>query len=611
MRFPICTLVSPGASGGALSLPTSVASTTRRLGSSTRRLVSRQRFQSLSVLSSNPTSYANPGRTRGNLVCGIPLQHQAKFRGAASFSSSARKENRDNGGSHHIRSYKSHYINGKWTPSSETRTIDVIDPSNGRVVATVPSGTMEDTLKAIEAAKQAKDGWGRETTPRERLDHIRLFLEAYRSDHRLDEIVDRLSVELGCTRAFANDVQAMNPAHHTQTLLDLLDPDESAGAPPAFAWEEAAGRSTVVREAVGVVGAITPWNYPLNQIALKVIPALVAGCTVVLKPSEVTPLVAYSFAEALEEAGLPDGVFNMVMGTGPECGRVLAEDPRVDVVSFTGSTNTGRVLAEAMSGTAKALRTELGGKSAAVLLDDADLPRVVPEFVKQLTRNTGQSCNALSRILVPREHQDEVLDIARRTMLGEVVGPSSTEGSTLGPLVSEVQYDRVRSYISRGISEGATLVTGGLERPKGTEDSAGYFVAPTLFGNVEGTMTIAQEEIFGPVLCVIPYDTEDEAIAVANGTPYGLNSAVASRDTKRALDVAARLDAGMVMVNKTSRDFEAPVGGYKHSGNAREWGLAGLDEYLITKTVNIPLEEYRAIVYDDKDKEEMSSVQCA
>lgn len=557
-------------------------------------------------------------------------EHTQNHRGFLSFSSSAsssasattdadgttESENEDTDGDNsyygrHIRSYDSHYINGKWTTSSENsglQTIDVIDPSRAKAIATVPRGSKEDTLRAIEAALRARLDWSHGTTLRERLDYARVFLERFRSEERIDEIVDRLSAELGCTKSFARNVQVMAPIFHTHTLLELLDNNNNNNNDnnndDAFAWEEAAGQSTVVKEPIGVVGAITPWNYPLNQIVLKVVPALIAGCTVVLKPSEVTPLVAYSFAEALDEAGLPDGVFNMVMGTGPECGQILAEHPGVDLVSFTGSTAAGQVLSGAASSSEriKALRMELGGKSAAVLLDDADFERTVPAFVKQLTSNTGQSCNALSRMLVPRESYGTVLEIASKVMQKEVIGCPTTAKNpeaTLGPLVSEAQYNRVRSYIERGVAEGATVVTGGLDRPVGTEDSPGYFVKPTLFGDVTGNMAIAQEEIFGPVLCVIPYDTEEEAIALANGTPYGLNSAVASRDTRRALRVASRLESGMVMVNTTNVDFKAPFGGYKQSGNAREWGLAGLEEFLITKTVNIPLKEYRDIVYGD------------
>eukprot|EP00531_Pseudo-nitzschia_arenysensis_P001966 CAMPEP_0116115236 /NCGR_PEP_ID=MMETSP0329-20121206/399_1 /TAXON_ID=697910 /ORGANISM="Pseudo-nitzschia arenysensis, Strain B593" /LENGTH=518 /DNA_ID=CAMNT_0003608655 /DNA_START=239 /DNA_END=1795 /DNA_ORIENTATION=- len=513
-------------------------------------------------------------------------------------------ENIDESGvnSKHIRSYDHHFIDGEWTsPCNAGDTIEVSDSNTGKPIATIPAGTEEDTLKAIEAAKNALPAWSKETTPKERWDYINAFLERFVAADRVEEIVERLAVELGCTKAFAKNVQHVAPHYHTKTILDLLDKNKGDSS---FEWEEAAGTCTIVKEPIGVVGAITPWNYPLHQIALKVIPALLAGCTVVLKPSEVTPLSAYSFAEAMDEAGLPKGVFNMIMGKGPCCGEVLARHPGVDLVSFTGSTRAGKILTKvaADSGTMKAVRTELGGKSASVLLEDADFNTVVPPFVKQLTSNTGQSCNALSRMLVPRDRSDEVCEIVTKTMKKEIVGCTTDPNATIGPLVSETQYNAVRSYIERGISEGARLVIGGPEAPEGTKDSGGYFVKPTLFADVTNDMTIAREEIFGPVLCVIPYDTEEEAIKLANDTPYGLNNAVASGDLKRALKVASKLQSGTVMVNKTQLDLKAPFGGYKQSGNAREWGIAGLEEYLITKTVNLPLEEYRAIVYGSESK---------
>lgn len=517
----------------------------------------------------------------------------------------------------HIRSYDKQYINGKWTnstnnststPTSSTNTnttsIDVFDSNTGRVVATVPKGTNADTLEAIAAAKAALPNWSRQTTAKERIEKIKMFLKHFHSKERREEINDRLMVELGCTAKLARTAQSGSVPFHADALLELLEDTRSNGNDnnnetnaSAFEWEYAAGKCTVVREPIGVVGAITPWNYPLSQIALKLIPALIAGCTVVLKPSEVTPLVAYSIAEVIDETNcFPPGVFNMVVGEGPECAEVLARHPDVDLVSFTGSTTAGQILTRvaADSGTLKPIQTELGGKSAAILLDDADFHKVVPAFVKQLTSNSGQSCNALSRMLVPREHRDQVLEIAKSTMEEEIVGCTVTNPeATMGPLVSKAQYDRVVAYIRKGIAEGARVVTGGPEKPQGVNEH-GYFVKPTLFANVTNQMTIAREEIFGPVLCVIPYDTEQEAIRLANETPYGLNNAVASRDLKKALRVASQLESGMVMVNTTYLDAKAPFGGYKLSGNAREGGLSGLEEFLITKVVNVPLEEYRA-----------------
>ena len=445
-----------------------------------------------------------------------------------------------------IRSYDSHYINGEWTSPSTNGTINVINSNNGKTVATIPSGTEEDTIKAIQAAKKALLEW-KNTRPSERWHYMNNFVQHLES--KVDEIVDRLSVELGCTKRFAKNVQIMAAISQIRTILDLLDNDGQVDiGNPEFEWEYAAGTNTVVREPIGVVGSITPWNYPLYQIVLKVIPALLAGCTVVLKPSESTPLCAYTFAEAMDEIGLPKGVFNMVQGTGPSCGEVLAKHPDVDLVSFTGSTRVGKILrgVAANSGTLKDIRTELGGKSASILLDDANFRRFVPTYVKHVTSNTGQSCNALSRMLVPRDRYEEVLEIAAKAMEKEIVGCAFTNPETsIGPLVSEDQYNIVRSYIQKGITEGARIVTGGLDPPKGTEGSGGYFVKPTLFACTNDT-TIAQEEIFGPVLCVIPYDTEEEAIKLANDTQYGLNNAVASRDLRRALNVASKLESGVV-----------------------------------------------------------------
>jgi len=516
-----------------------------------------------------------------------------------------------------IRSYDKHYINGTWmeseqsqsdaeeeedavgegtTPSSTIHTLEVVDANTGAVVATVPKGTEADTTKAIAAAKAALPSW--KVLPLEqRINYIKTFLQKFEG-HR-EEIVNRTIVELGCTRTFANDKQTNALVGHTMTLLSLLEKKDNA--PAEFEFEYAAGTCTVVKEPVGVVGCITPWNFPLHQLALKVIPALLAGCTVVLKPSEVTPLVAYSVAEAFHEAQLPQGVFNMIMGEGPECGEILARHPDVNVVSFTGSTHAGQRLTKvaAESGTMKPIKTELGGKSATLLLDDADYEAVVPLFVKQLTRNTGQSCNALSRMIVPAADYEKVVELAAATMQEEIVGDSRLNPeATIGPLISQTQYDRVLGFIQQGIDEGATVVCGGVEKPAGLDDSLahGYFVQPTLFSHVTNDMTIAQTEIFGPVLCLIKYETLNEGIKIANDTPYGLNNAVASRDTKKALQVAAQLQSGMVMINKTDMDPKAPFGGYKQSGNAREWGVSGLDEFLQTKTLNMELEEYRTLM---------------
>jgi acyl-CoA reductase-like NAD-dependent aldehyde dehydrogenase len=337
----------------------------------------------------------------------------------------------------------------------------------------------------------------------------------------------------------------------------------------------------VVKEPIGVVGCITPWNYPLNQIAAKIFPAMLVGCTVVLKPSEVTPINAYLLAEAIHDAGVPPGVFNMVLGTGQVVGEVLSEHPDVDMISFTGSTRAGIAITQKAAGTLKVVRTELGGKSAALMLDDADLPKVMPEFIGQLMNNTGQSCNALSRMLVPKERYEEAVQIAKSVAEAATPGRSSDPKAAMGPLVSQTQWDRVQGYLKKGIEEGARVVTGGPGKPDGLDD--GYYVKPTVFADVNNKMQIAQEEIFGPVLSIIPYSSEQEGIDIANDTVYGLNNAVGSSDPERALRVARQLRSGTVMINATGGKPDAPFGGYKQSGNAREWGKYGIEEYLVTK----------------------------
>lgn len=480
-----------------------------------------------------------------------------------------------------VRNFANQYINGQWVPSTNApKTLDVIDSNTAAVIATVPDGSKEDAEKAIAAARAAFRGWS--TTPlATRKECVAKFLEAHKS--RGPETILWLTKELGCNVTFAENVQSNFLVWHGGVLMAAID---------NFKWAEAAGNSTVVKEPIGVVGAITPWNYPLNQIALKVLPALLAGCTVVLKPSEVTPVCAYLVAEAMHEAGFPPGVFNMVIGTGPTVGEVLASHQEVDIVSFTGSTRAGKQICMAAANTLKSVRTELGGKSAAILLDDADLEEVMPTFIDQLMANSGQSCNALGRMLVPRARYEEAVVIAKGIAEKTVVGRSDDRKATIGPLVSQVQWERVQDLIKKGVEEGGRVVTGGPGKPDGLAD--GYFVKPTIFADVNNKMTIAQEEIFGPVLSMIPYDTEKEAIDIANDTIYGLNNAVASKSVKRCIEVGSQLRSGMVMVNGTGMDFAAPFGGYKQSGNAREWGIYGLEEFVVTKTINISLSDYEA-----------------
>merc|ERR1719446_739592 len=384
-----------------------------------------------------------------------------------------------------------------------------------------------------------------------------------------------LQQELGCTKKFATQVQANMVDLHFGTTLKMIDTIEFENRTP--------GGALVVKEPIGVVGAITPWNYPLNQIAAKVGPAMLVGCTVVLKPSEVTPICAYLFAEAVHEAGLPKGVFNMVVGTGPGCGDVLSRHPYVDMISFTGSTRAGKQITIAAAETLKVVKTELGGKSAALMLEDADLPKLMPEYIGQLMNNTGQSCNALSRMLVPTGRYEEAVKIAKQVAEGTTVGRSGDPKAKIGPVVSQVQWDKIQGYMQKGIDEGARLVTGGPGKPDGLDD--GFYVKPTIFADVNNKMTIAQEEIFGPVLSLIPYGSEQEGIDIANDTIYGLNNAVASANQEKATEVARKLRSGTVMIIGTAGKPDAPFGGYKQSGNAREWGKSGIEEYLVTKTL--------------------------
>lgn len=472
-----------------------------------------------------------------------------------------------------IPTWENVYINGQWSrPASPEKFCDVIDSNTGKVCARVPAGGAKDVEKAVAAAREAFPSWAEKPLD-ERKAILLKVLETWQG--KKAKATEWLCKELGCTAAFAKTVQVNMVDFHLGTCLKLVDMVKFE--------ERMAFGSLVVREPIGVVGCITPWNYPLNQIAAKVFPAMLVGCTIVLKPSEVTPVCAYLLAEAVHEAGVPAGVFNMLMGDGPNCGEAIAAHPGVDMVSFTGSTRAGKRISEVGAQTLKVVRTELGGKSAALLLEDADLPKLVPKFMQTLMNNSGQSCNALSRMLVPRSRYDEAVGIAKQVAEQTTVSFAQDDKASIGPLASQAQWDKVQGYIDSGIKEGARLVTGGSGKPDGLSD--GFFVKPTVFADVDNKMTIAQEEIFGPVLSIIPYGTEEEAVHIANDTVYGLNNAVGSASPERAVQVARRLRSGMVMINDTSVMPDAPFGGYKQSGNAREWGLMGLEEYLVTKTL--------------------------
>ncbi|MCO5974199.1 aldehyde dehydrogenase family protein [Actinoallomurus soli] len=462
------------------------------------------------------------------------------------------------------------YVGGAWADSSATATIDVINPANEQVIDRIPEGTAADVDRAVAQARRAQGDW-EATTPEERAAHLRAILEGIET--RRDDLARIIATDLGAPYALAQKVHVGTPIAVLAGVVDLLEGYDFAG--------ERCGNSVIVREPVGVVGAITPWNYPLHQVVAKVAPAIAAGCTVVLKPSEVAPLAAYALADIIDEAGLPPGVFNLVSGTGPVVGEAIATHEDVDMVSFTGSTRAGRRVAELAAASVKRVALELGGKSPNLILPDADLPLAVKVGVAKAFVNSGQTCNALTRMLVPRPQYDEAVALAAKAAERHTPGDPFEEGTRLGPLASRAQLDRVREYIEKGVEEGARLVTGGTEsslRP-------GYHVPPTVFADVTPSMTIAREEIFGPVLSILAYDSEDEAVRIANDTPYGLAAAVWSADRDRAVAVARRIKAGQVEINGGRFNPSAPFGGYKRSGLGRELGRYGLEEFLEVKSL--------------------------
>ena len=463
------------------------------------------------------------------------------------------------------------YIGGAWVPSTGKGTIEVVDSNTEEVMATIPEGTAADVDKAVEAAANAFADWSA-TSVEERAKMLSRISEGLAA--RTDEIAQTISREVGMPMTLSGAIQVGLPTSAFSEIAQQIT---------EFDWEEEVGNSLVVREPVGVVGAITPWNYPLYQIALKVAPALAAGCTVVLKPSEVAPLNAFALAEVIDEVGLPPGVFNLVTGVGSVVGEAIAEHPKVDMVSFTGSTRAGKRVMQLAAEGVKRVALELGGKSANVILEDADLDAAVPSGIFACYLNSGQTCSALTRMIVPRSRLAEVEEKAAAAAAGFPPGDAFEPGVMLGPLISATQRDRVRGYIQKGIDEGAKLVTGGTEAPEGRDK--GYFVQPTVFSEVTKDMTIAQEEIFGPVLSIMPYDTEEEAIDIANSTVYGLAGGVWSGDAAHAEQVARKLRTGQVDVNGGAFNPLAPFGGYKQSGIGRERGRFGFEEYLEVKSL--------------------------
>ena len=471
-----------------------------------------------------------------------------------------------------MKTYEQFYINGEWVdPAEGLNTCDVLNPANEEVIGKIAMGSAADVDKAVIAAKDAFDTYS-QTSVEERLALLGKIVEVYQS--RYDEIAETISSEMGAPLTLSKAAQAATGLGHFAQAIEILQ---------GFEWEETKGRTLIRKEPIGVVGMITPWNWPINQISCKVAPALAAGCTMLLKPTEIAPLNAMLFAEVMHEAGVPPGVFNLVNGDGLTVGEAMSSHPGIDMMSFTGSTRAGIAVAKGSADTVKRVAQELGGKSANIILDDADFESAITGGARHCFNNSGQSCNAPTRMLVPESRHDEAKEIAKRAAETTKVGDPFSEDTGMGPVVSEIQFNKIQGLIEKGIEEGAELVVGGPGKPEGL--NAGYYVRPTVFANVNNDMTIAREEIFGPVLSILPYENEEEAIQIANDTDYGLYGYVSSGDVEHAKKVANRIRAGSVAINNAAADFTAPFGGYKQSGNGREWGPFGFDEFLEIKAV--------------------------
>jgi aldehyde dehydrogenase (NAD+) len=470
-----------------------------------------------------------------------------------------------------MREYTQFYINGEWVDPTEPNSFDVINPANEEVCAHIALGNETDVDKAVAAAKAAFKTYGW-TSREERVAILEAVIEAYQANY--SDIAEAISEEMGAPTKLAVDAQAASGLGHLMTALEVLK---------NFQFEEDLGPHRVIKEPIGVCGMITPWNWPVNQISCKVAPALAVGCTMVLKPSEVAPLSGYLFTKVMHEAGVPAGVYNMVNGDGPGVGTALSGHPDVDMMSFTGSTRAGTLVAQNAAPTVKRVTQELGGKSPNIILGDADLEAAVARGVMHMYNNTGQSCNAPSRMLVPRDKLAEAEAIAAKVSESVVVGDPKAEGTTMGPVVSEVQFNKIQGLIEKGIEEGAKVVCGGAGRPEGMDK--GYYIKPTVFSEANNDMTIAREEIFGPVLTMIPYDSEEEAIEIANDTEYGLAGYVQGGDLDHARAVASKIRAGNVQLNGANPGMDVPFGGFKMSGNGREWGAHGFTDYLEIKAV--------------------------
>jgi aldehyde dehydrogenase (NAD+) len=463
------------------------------------------------------------------------------------------------------------YINGEWVDSLTSDRLGVVNPATEELLGEIAMGGADDADQAVIAAKTAFETYS-SITKEERAALLERIIQGYEA--RMDELADTITKEMGAPSSLASTAQVPAGLGHLKRALKVLED---------FEFEEDLGTSLLVHEPIGVCAFITPWNWPLNQIACKVGPALAAGCTMVLKPSEVAPLNAILFAEILDEAGVPPGVFNLVNGAGPIVGAALAAHPGVDMVSFTGSTRAGVEVAKKAAPTVKRVTQELGGKSANIILDDADFEKAIARGVFHVCNNSGQSCNAPTRMLVPDSRMEEAATIARATAEKVNVGDPDAEDTTIGPVVSEIQFEKIQDLIQQGIDEGARLVVGGTGRPEALE--RGYFVKPTVFSHVNNEMTVAREEIFGPVLVLIKYKDIDDAVRIANDTPYGLSGYISAGDKERGQAVARRIRSGQIHLNGAYADNRAPFGGYKQSGNGREWGKYGFEEFLEVKAI--------------------------
>ena len=466
---------------------------------------------------------------------------------------------------------KNFYIDGKWVEPSNNNYLDVINPANEEVITKISLGNESDVNKAVKAAKNAFNTYST-TSREERLSILERIMDVYKK--RMPDLSSAITSEMGAPVNLSNAAQAPAGFGHLKKAYNALK---------NYKFEYEMNSTLIRKEPVGICGLITPWNWPINQISCKVAPALAAGCTMVLKPSEIAPLSAIIFSEIIDEAKVPAGVYNMINGDGPTVGEAMSKHPDIDMMSFTGSTRAGVSVAKSSADTVKRVTQELGGKSANIILDDADFNKSITKGVLHCMNNSGQSCNAPTRMLVPKSKMEDVIEIAKSALEKVKLGDPKSESTTIGPVVSKVQYDKIKNLIDTGIKEGATLISGGSNIPTGLDN--GYYIEPTIFANVTNEMTIAKEEIFGPVLSILSYEDEEDAIKIANETIYGLSGYVSSENLERANKVARRLRTGNVHINNAPGDQSAPFGGYKMSGNGREWGEFGLEDFLEIKAV--------------------------